>query len=75
MRKWIVDEPGGERGEIYETRTVTDEEILSEYWDFWKDLMEKKYGVNSPLITEESCIKDWVVTNWAWEWKDEITQD
>jgi hypothetical protein len=72
MRKWIVNEPGGERGEINEIRTVTDEEILSEYWDFWKDEMEKKYGADSQLITEESCIKDWVVTNWAWEWKDDL---
>jgi hypothetical protein len=67
MRKWIVNEPGGERGEINEIRTVTDEEILSEYWDFWKDKMEKKYGVDSPLITKESCIQDWVVIHWAWE--------
>ena len=70
MRTWIIQEPGGERGEIYETRRVTDDEILEDRWDWWKAMMEKKYGAGSPQITEENCIQDWVTDNYAWEWKD-----
>ena len=67
MRTWIVEEPGGERGEICETRTVTDDEILEDRWDWWKDMMEKKYGKGSSKITRENCIQDWVTDNYAWE--------
>ena len=45
MRKWIVEEPGGERGEIYEIREVTDDEILEDRWNGgnlrWKRNMVK----------------------------------
>ena len=44
MRTWLIEEPGGERGEIYETRQVTDDEILEDRWDWWKVMMEKKYS-------------------------------
>jgi hypothetical protein len=70
MRTWLIQEPGGERGEIYQVREVTDAEILEERWDWWKEIMEKKYGPGSPLITEENCIQDWVVDNYAMEYKD-----
>jgi len=70
MRTWIVNEPGRERGEIYQVRQVTDDEILEDRWDWWKHLMEKKYGVGSPRITQENCIQDWVTDNYAWEYKE-----
>lgn len=40
--------------------------ILTLYWEFWKGLMEKKYGAGSHHITEEACIEDFVLANWAW---------
>ena len=70
MRTWIVEEPGGERGEIYEIREVTDDEILEEDWDWWSSLMEEKYGKGSSKITKENCIQDWVTDNYAWEYKE-----
>jgi hypothetical protein len=70
MRTWLIEEPGGERGEIYQVREVTDAEILEDRWEWWKEIMEKKYGPGSSLITEENCIQDWVVDNYATEYKD-----
>lgn len=46
---------------------ITESEILERYWKFWYDKMAKKYDEGHHLITEENCIKDWCVDNWAWE--------
>jgi len=46
-----------------------EQEILNEYWDHWKSLMDAKYGKNHELTTEENCIYDWIVVHWAWEKK------
>jgi hypothetical protein len=69
MRTWIVEEPGGERGEISSMEEYTDDEILEDRWDWWKAMMEKKYGKSSSKITRENCIQDWVTDNYAWEMK------
>ena len=69
-RTWCYDHPGGERGEISEVISMTDQEILDEEWDWWYERMCKKYGKGSPLITKENCIQDWVTENWAWEIKE-----
>ena len=71
MRTWIYEYADGERGEIHRSKIVTDDEILEDRWDWWKPLMEKKYGADSPLITEENCIQDWVTDNYAWEYKND----
>lgn len=47
--------------------TMSEEEILREYWDYWSDKMAKKYGKNSPKICKQLCIEEWVVVHWAWE--------
>lgn len=70
-RTWCYVEPGGERGEISEIITKTDQEILDERWDWWYERMCKKYGKDSPLITKENCIQDWVTDYWAWENKND----
>jgi hypothetical protein len=49
----------------------TEKEILDEYWDFWYTAMVKKFGKGHELITEQNCIKDWMVVHWAGENKNE----
>lgn len=51
--------------------TITEQEILDTYWTFWKTKMVAKYGHGDYRITEENCIEDWVVSNWAWEKKED----
>jgi len=51
--------------------TVTEEQIIKEYYPWWEEQMIKKFGSGHYLITPEKCIEDWVIVNWAWEskWK------
>jgi hypothetical protein len=46
---------------------ITDETIIETYWPFWQRKMKEKYGDNDYLITQENCIADWIVINWAFE--------
>ena len=46
---------------------ITEEEIIAEYFPYWKTAMVKKFGEGHELITHENCIEDWVVVHWAWE--------
>ena len=50
-----------------EVTTMTEKQILAEYWEPWNSLMVAKYGEGHKLITKETCIDDWVAVNWAWE--------
>jgi hypothetical protein len=50
-------------------KTITDQQILNEYWDYWKGKMVQKFGEGDKLITQENCIDDWIAVNWAWEKK------
>ena len=43
--------------------TYTLQEVLDEYFPDWANMMAR---YNNP-ITEEACIKDWLVFNNAWE--------
>ena len=45
----------------------TGEEILEEYWPFWKEQMVNNFGENDARITFHNCIDDFCVVNWAWE--------
>ena len=54
-------------------KSVTEQQILSEYWDYWKSKMTQKFGAGDEKITEENCIEDWIAVNWAWEKKDDRT--
>lgn len=46
---------------------LSEQDILSRYWNHWSSLMTCKYGEGHELITEENCIEDFLVINWAWE--------
>lgn len=70
MKTYCYLTTGGERGETLETVTITDKEILEDYWDHWYAGMITKYGEGDELITEENCIDDWCVIHRAIEVKD-----
>jgi hypothetical protein len=49
--------------------TLSEEEILKEYWDYWYERMCYKFGkdiVDSKYSTTD-CIEDWIISTWAWE--------
>lgn len=43
--------------------TYTNKDILDEYFVDWVKLM----GQTNRPITEDACIDDWVIINYAWE--------
>ena len=47
--------------------TVTEEDIIELYWEYWNDSMIK-VGKRSQC-TRQNCIDDFVVVNWASEVK------
>ena len=49
--------------------TLSEEEIIKEYWDYWQERMIAKFGKEhfETNFSEKDCIEDWVVVNWAWE--------
>ena len=53
---------GGDREVI-----MNEAEILQDYWPYWYGEMVRVHGADSPLITDENCIDDWVAVNWAVE--------
>jgi len=52
-----------------ETLIFTEEEILKEYWNHWRDSMIRKFGKDCKDITKKNCIDDWVTVHWAQEVK------
>lgn len=69
MRYYSYDQqvdPGLLKNEVV---TVSENEILDMYYDFWYDKMCQKYGKEKvdANFTHKDCIDDWVVVNWAWE--------
>jgi len=65
-----------------EVITMSEEEILDVYWEYWKGSMEvavtKKNTVayNKPeMITKENCIENWVIVNWAYPVKEEVDEE
>lgn len=65
MRHWKYLELPDKEGDPAVEIIKTDEEILDEYWNYWCSQMIRVR--KSPMMTEENCIEDYVVVNWAWE--------
>lgn len=45
--------------------TVTEEEILKDFYPEWCKLMRK--AGKEHLISEANCVDDYLVVHWAWE--------
>lgn len=61
-KRWTYCEPSAIPGGV-SVVTKTEEQILEEYWEYWKGKMIAA-GKES-MISEENCIEDWVVCHWA----------
>lgn len=70
MKYWSIHYP-------YETgedavETLSEEQILAIYWDYWYGQMCKKFGKEhvDANYTKQDCIDDWVIVHWAVEHKE-----
>lgn len=72
MKYWTIVEPGNDGvSPVY--ITLSEQEILNQYWDYWYGQMCKKFGKDEvdEKWTKQDCIDDWIVVHWAWESGDE----
>ena len=63
---WEYNEPIlSDEGEVIGDKHVTasEKEILEQYKPFWESEM-KRVG-KEDLISDENCIDDWIILNWA----------
>lgn len=48
--------------------TMTEQEILDSSWaKHWKNKMIERFGESHEFITDENCIDEFCVVNWAWQ--------
>lgn len=63
-----------EDGEVIdnEIKTVSEDDIRTEYFPQWEQLMIKKYGKDhyNETFCFLDCVDDFIVVNWAWEVKE-----
>lgn len=52
-------------GDNHFETTITEDEILETYFDYWAQNMVK--AGKSKAISKEHCIEDFIVVHWAWE--------
>lgn len=66
MRYWTIVEPvfGGDQFRASYV-TLSEDEILNQYWDYWSKKMKQSGYLE--LISKEKCIEDWCNLYWAWE--------
>lgn len=64
MRKWTYVEPA-EDGVTPVWITLTDDEIIDFYYEYWAGMMRKAGKVD--MINRENCIQDFAVIHWAVE--------
>ena len=66
MKYWTICYPADNQEVIYET--LSEAEILKQYYPYWSSKMIKKYGQEAfdKNWSEKDCIDDWTVVHWAW---------
>jgi len=50
-----------------ETITLSEQEILDYYWDYWYHEIRKKYSTEmvDEGYSKQKCIQDWMTVHWA----------
>ena len=73
MKYWCYNEydPNNSKANSGYVVTLSEDEILENYYPYWSERMIKKFGQEEfdKTYCKLDCIDDWVVVNWAWESK------
>jgi hypothetical protein len=66
MSYYTYVEPDENNRPVYVT--MSEDEILAEYWDSWRSRMIVKFGEEhfNATYSRHECIEDWCVIHWAW---------
>ena len=67
MKYQTISYPDEDGNDI--TETLSEAEILRDYWDYWYGKMCEKFGKEhvDANFTRQDCIDDWIVVHWAVE--------
>ena len=65
MRYWEVSYPKDNSFQEVVNEIFSDDDIIKMYYEYWCGRM-KEVGKESE-ISEQNCIEDWVIINWAVE--------
>lgn len=67
MKYWTIVYPDENENAVFET--LSEDEILKQYWDYWYGRMCKKYGKEhvDENYCHQDCIDDWTCLHWAVE--------
>lgn len=49
--------------------TLSEEDIIKQYWDYWYGAMCRKFGKEhvDNTYSKQECIEDFCIIHWAWE--------
>ena len=66
MKYYSFDDFDGEKGWV---STLSEQEIIDAYYEYWYAAMCKKHGkeVVDRDFCKHDCIDDWIIVNGAWE--------
>lgn len=66
MRYYTFNEFDGKEGREV---TLSESEIIEQYWPYWYEQMCKKFGQEYVDFnySKEECIEDFCIIHWAWE--------
>jgi hypothetical protein len=70
MRYWTIVTPTSAEDNTTIYETLSDDEIIEQYWDYWSSRMIAKYGgeeFQKSWCNKQDCIDDWVAIHWAVE--------
>jgi hypothetical protein len=67
MNYWTICYPNEKDETVYET--LSEEDILKQYWDYWYGKMCEKFGKEhvDANYSKQDCIDDWTILHWAWK--------
>lgn len=67
MKYWTISYPDEDGNDI--TETLSEAEILRDYWNHWYGKMCEKFGEEYVNLkySKQDCIDDWVIVHWAVE--------
>ena len=72
MRYWTIVTPDNDEDSTPIYETLSEDEIIEQYWDYWSGRMITKYGEEEfqKNWSKQDCIDDWTILHWAWESKE-----
>jgi hypothetical protein len=65
MKYYTICYPNEHNETVWET--LSEDEILADYWDYWYGKMCEKYGKEhvDATYSRHECIDDWCIVHWA----------